>query len=225
MARGPIQRVFGDGPTYDATSGNVLWDIDKRNVKAASAEVRAYRREASRLASMANKRIERLERNGLTDTPAYKNYIAERGRFSVKGKTYNELQQEVSRLKRFIDTQTSTVKGTMNVLKEMARNTGMTYKSTDELKVKSAKFFELASKVEQYLRTVEDMASAVGYQKIWEAINQYTKDAEIDLSQGGADIDSMVEAVSRALAGFDNKIPIVQGWYTLKKSDVSSGDR
>lgn len=165
--------------------------------------IKAMRKEASRLASLANKRVARLERNELKDSPAYKQYIESGGKFGVKGKTYNEVQTELSRLKRFIDSQTSTVKGTIDNLKTMAANTGITYKNLKDLKTKSAKFFELSGKVEQYLRTVDDMASAVGYQKIWEAINEYTDKAKIDLGDGEADIDSMIEAVTTAIKEYE----------------------
>ena len=90
-------------------------------------KISADRKEASRLASLANKRVQRLEANDLQDSPAYQMYIKTGGKFGVKGKTHNELQQEVSRLKRFIDMNTSTVKGVTTTLKEMAANTGISY--------------------------------------------------------------------------------------------------
>ena len=177
-----------------------------KDVSDKAKKIAADRREASRLASLANKRVARLEANDLTDSPAYQMYIKTGGKFGVKGKTHNELQQEVSRLKRFIDMNTSTVKGVTTTLKEMAANTGISYANMKELKQKSAKFFELASKVEQYLRTVEDMASAIGYQKIWETINQYVKSGEIDLSSADGDIDGMVKAVTDAIKQYETPI-------------------
>ena len=177
-----------------------------KDAAAKAKKISADRKEASRLASLANKRAQRLENNGLEDSPAYQMYIKTGGKFGVKGKTHNELQQEVSRLKRFIDMNTSTVKGVTTTLKEMAANTGISYANMKELKQKSAKFFELASKVEQYLRTVEDMASAIGYQKIWETINQYVKSGEIDLSSADGDIDGMVKAVTDAIKQYETPI-------------------
>lgn len=165
--------------------------------------IKAMRKEASRLASLANKRVARLERNELKDSPAYKQYIESGGKFGVKGKDYNQVQQELSRLRRFIDSQTSTVKGTIDNLKAMAANTGIQYKNLKDLKTKSAKFFELAGKVEQYLRSVDDMASAVGYQKIWEAINEYTDKARIDLGDSERDIDSMIADVTTAIKEYE----------------------
>ena len=180
--------------------------------------IRMYRAQASKLASLANKRVARLESNGLTDSPAYKAYIETGGKFVVRGKDHNQLQSEVARLKKFIESATSTVKGVTNTLKEMASNTGIKYENLKDLRSKAAKFFELSSKVEQYLRTVDDMASAIGYQKIWEAINQYVKSGEIDLSSSDGDIDGMVKAVTDAIKEYDQPIQKLggSGWFTLK---------
>ena len=158
------------------------------------------RAEIRKLTAKANKRIERLEKNGLESSPAYQKWLADgEVKFSVKGKDHNQLQKEVSRLKRFLESETSTVRGVNRTLKEMAKNTGIKYKNLKDLRTKSAKFFELASKVEQYLRTVDDIASAIGYQKIWEAINKYTKQRGEALGEGGADIDAMVRTVTDML--------------------------
>ena len=180
--------------------------------------IRMYRAQASKLASLANKRVARLESNGLTDSPAYKAYIETGGKFGVRGKDHNQLQSEVARLKKFIESTTSTVRGVTNTLKEMASNTGIKYENLKDLRSKAAKFFELSSKVEQYLRTVDDMASAIGYQKIWEAINQYVKSGEIDLSSSDGDIDGMVKAVTDAIKEYDQPIQKLggSGWFTLK---------
>lgn len=203
--------------------GNTNKVFELKNTKKEQA-IREMRAEASRLAALANKRIERLERNKLTDTPAYKMYMETgAGKFGVKGKDYNQVQQELSRLRTFVNAKTSTIRGANNTLKEIASNTGIKYKNLTELRAKSAKFFELSSKVEQYLRTVDDMASAIGYQKIWEAVNQYTKESGIDLADGEADIDSMIEQVAKALKEYEDPMkdrlnetgePI--NWYLLK---------
>ena len=181
--------------------------------------VKQFRAEASRKASLANKRIQRLENAGLKESPAYKRWLRDGGeKFSVRGKTYREVQSEVKRLNRFIDAQTSTVRGTHNVLKDMAKNTGQTYKNLEELKLKSAKFFELASKTEQYLRNIHDAGSAIGYQKIWEQINTYIKESNADLADGKLNLDQMIESVSNALMQFDEPIKDGAGdeWFLLK---------
>ena len=175
------------------------------------------KKEANRLASMANKRVKRLEQNNLTNAPAYQQYIASGGRFSVRGKDYNQLQQEISRLHSFINAQTSTVRGYNNVLKEMAQNTGIKYKNLSDLKEKSNNFFELQSKVEQYLRQVEDMGSAIGYQKIWETINVYVRDNKINLGSDKLNIEQMTEKLTEALKEHDEPFAgfAPQMWYEL----------
>lgn len=176
------------------------------------------KKEANRLASMANKRVRRLEQNNLTDAPAYQQYISSGGKFSVRGKDYNQLQQEISRLQAFISSKTSTVRGYNNVLKEMANNTGIKYKNLSDLKEKSKTFFELHTKVEQYLRQVEDMASAIGYQKIWETINVYVSNNKIDLGSSKLDIEQMTQQLADAIKAHDEpfKSPFADNiWYEL----------
>lgn len=161
---------------------------------------RLYRKEVSRLAAIANKRINRLEQKDLTDSPAYRKLV-ENGepKFSVRGKDFNQVQQEYGRLKRFLDSETSTIRGINKNLKDIAANTGIRYKNLKELKAMTNKFFELSSKVEQYLRTVDDMASAIGYHKIWEVINQYVKQEKVDLASSEQPIEDMVEMVTELI--------------------------
>lgn len=208
--------------------------IDKvvRHVKTEEEKkvrrIREFRREASRLVSMANKRLIRLEANKLTDTPAYQKLVEIMGpkpRFGIRGKSYNDVQKQVAIIRQFLNAKTSTVRGANQVLKEMARNTGITYRNLKELRSKAKVFFELASKIEQYLRTVEDMASAIGYQRIWEAINEYTQQEKIDLSNIKGDINEFVHKIIQAMDIYNEKITFnvkqngveISGWYQLDK--------
>ena len=120
--------------------------------------------------------------------------------FSVKGKDYNALQQELARVNMFIDAKTSTVRGSNKVIKEMAQNTGMKYNRLSELYAKSGKFFELASKVEQYMKNVNASGQVMGYQKLWETINEYTEAEGIDLSDSELDIDTYIKEISDSLS-------------------------
>lgn len=194
----------------------VSGDEFKAGVKQAQAE---FRKEVSRLASLANKRIQRLEASKLTDSPAYQKWV-ENGsvKFGVKGKTYNQLQSEMARLNRFINAQTSTIRGINSNLKEMAANTGIKYGTLKELRSKATSFFELASKVEQYLRTVNDMASAIGYNKIWEVINEYVEREKIDLSGAENNIDELSKMVSELIVQQQNHNATVidDGWVALE---------
>ena len=152
-------------------------------VKKATDKYKELRKEVSRMASMANKRIDRLERNNLTMLPAYQAWESNGAvRFSVKGKSYEETQAEYWRLKKFLDDRTSTVKQANNFLKEMAENTGIQYNGLEDLKAKSAKFFELADLIKQYNQSINQSAQALDYQKIWKDINTYVLDTDADLA-------------------------------------------
>lgn len=150
----------------------------------ATDKYRELKKETSRMASMANKRIKRLENNELTELPAYKSW-QENGsiRFSVKGKDYNELQAEFWRLKNFLDNKTSLVRQANKFLKEMAENTGIKYNGLADLKSKTKQFFDLANKIKEYYKASEQSAMALDYQKIWEQINTQIKQGTIDIGQ------------------------------------------
>lgn len=181
--------------------------------------IRAFRQEASRLASKANKRIERLEKNDLQSSPAYQKWVKDGGvRFGVKGKTYNEVQAEVARLNNFLNSETSTVRGIENVLKTMADNTGIKYGDLSDLRSKASNFFEIASKLEQYYRTVLDMGSAIGYQELWEVINNYVATEELDLSAADLDIEQATQRILQAMDIFNEKARVADDdmWQVIK---------
>lgn len=174
-------------------------------VKLASDEYKALKKEVSRMASMANKRLKRLERNELTHLPAYKAW-EENGsiRFSVKGKTHQQLQAEYWRLKNFLDAKSSTVRGANAFLKEMARNTGIKYNGLADLKTKSQKFFELANKIKQYYKNAEQSALALDYQKIWQQINEQIKQGVITIDSE----ESTESVLNKYLNAMDKVQPV-----------------
>ena len=175
------------------------------SVKVASDEYKILKKEVSRMASMANKRLVRLEKNELTDLPAYKSWH-DNGhiKFSVKGKDYNQLQSEFWRLKRFLDDKTSTVRQANKFLKEMAENTGIKYNGLSDLKSKSKQFFELADKIKQYYRSANQSAIALDYQKIWQQINTQIQQGVIAI--GGT--ESTESILNKYLTELDKVQPV-----------------
>lgn len=153
------------------------------SVKLASDKYLELKKEVSRMASMANKRLNRLESNNLTLLPAYREWEQHGAiKFSVRGKNYNQLQSEYWRLKHFLDDRTSTVRQANKFLCEMAENTGIKYRGLEDLKSKSKQFFELAEKIKQYNMLINQSAQALDYQKIWQQINTYVKNTNTDLA-------------------------------------------
>lgn len=153
------------------------------SVKLASDKYLELKKEVSRMASMANKRLNRLESNNLTLLPAYREWEQHGAiRFSVRDKNYNQLQSEYWRLKHFLDDRTSTVRQANKFLREMAENTGIKYRGLEDLKSKSKQFFELAEKIKQYNMSINQSAQALDYQKIWQQINTYVNSTNTDLA-------------------------------------------
>ena len=139
----------------------------------------------------AKRNIMDLQRHNLGDTPAIQK-LEENGKikFSVKGKTYNELQSDYFRLKRFMEAETSTVKGATDVLENIAKNTNIQYNDLNELIIKSRAFFDIASKVEQILEAQSQLAFTMGYQTIWTAVNNMVERKMVNLR----DIHNIEEA-------------------------------
>lgn len=161
-----------------------------------------YKAEVSRKASMANKRLKRLEKNDLTNLPAYRNWLDYKGgvKFSVKGKSHNELVAEMARLDHFINAKTSTVRGANTTLKQIASSTNISYKRVGELNVKLSKFFDLYYKVEQYLQNSLQIANAVGSDTVMRVVSDYVKDQEQTIQAGMNDYKDMVDSISNVLA-------------------------
>ena len=177
-----------------------------KNGKGTKFDQQAYRKEVSRLSAIANKRIQRLENKDLTTSPAYEKWFNDgKAKFGVRGKTFNEVQSEMARLQKFLKSDTSTIRGLNKTLKAMATNTGIQYKNMKELQAKAGQFFTLADKVEEYLRTVDDMASAIGYNKIWEVINEYTQANKIELGNAENDIEGLTKIVADLISKAPNK--------------------
>lgn len=166
------------------------------------------RADIAQIKNTAVKRIARLEKLGY-NTPAYrelmKSFDGRKPDFSVRGKSYNELVSLYWKMKRFVDDQTSTVRGADAVLKEMAHNTGVDYKSLKDLRESSKQFFRLAQKVKENNQAMESTAAALDYWRVWEVVNQYVKDNNIDLSEV-ADVDKTLDKYVQAIG----KIPAVQ---------------
>ena len=159
-----------------AKRGKIKVTKTKTDEQARKQRIRQLKQEISKKASMANKRLKRLEKNDLTNVPAYRQYVQGGGvKFSVKGKNYNELQAELSRVNHFINSKTSTVRGTNSVLKEIANTAKIKYNNLSELYSNVNQFFSIASKVEDYLNATGQTALAIGYQRVWEAINKYVE--------------------------------------------------
>lgn len=177
-----------------------------------------------RKVAMANKRLQRLEGNKMQDLPAYR-YAKEmlgdrkRMRFTSAGKDYNKLQQELAMVDNFLNSKTSKVREANKYLKGVAERIGIKYNRVSELPGKTKNFFELASKVEQYLKNVEGSYHAVGYEKVWETVSEYVQDNNIDLGSEDFDFEDYLDDLIQQ-SGYDNMADAMDlddlDWFTIE---------
>lgn len=172
-------------------------NVKVEGAKETSEYFRKLRKEASRLSSIANKRLGRLKYQGYEDTPAFRTWENDRGgvKFGVRGKSNAEVQSEYWRVRHFLDNRTSTIRGANKVLKDIAASTGMGYSGMKDLKNKSKTFFQLAQRISEYDKSVERAAEALDYQKIWQQINTMVKmdDISLDYAEDSAEQAEIID--------------------------------
>lgn len=168
----------------------------------------------NKLVSKANKRLRRLEKKGWK-TGAYKKAKMTGGAFHNKrGASYHEKAREYQRVKNFLNSKTSTVRGSTKVVKDMLSRTGLSdmLGDTADTIVTSEmvdsvangvvsttiinKFFDIASMVDEYLKN--HRGTKISSDEIWRSVHDtYLSDYDIDFED--VDPDEMVGNVVRKL--------------------------
>ena len=190
----------------------------RTEIDAIEHEQKALRAQVSQLASMANKRLDRLEKNELTSSPAYQKWEqAGSHRFSVSGKSYPEVQSEYWRVKDFLEMRTSSVTGTKAVLQEIATNIGwgdIDFDNISETQDQLSNFFKIADSVSQYLDSVDESAAALDYQEIWDTINAAYQEGKIDFNNAELDAEQMQGIVSQMLV-LEGTQDMLEAWDNM----------
>lgn len=152
------------------------------------------RQEARRLVSLANKRLKRIEQQGLTESPAYKKFVEDgKQKFGIRGKNTEEVKQEIARMNDYLKKQTSTVKGTKQYLDNVASSVGITdFNNYKDLQKQLNTFFRGVDKVRDYLRNSKEVSVAIGYSKIHEVVSDYVEEVGDNLDS----IDDLVEEMA-----------------------------
>lgn len=152
--------------------------------------------------SKANKRVDRLEKNGMEGMPAYRQFQDLKGgkRFSSAGNDVEELKKENERLDKFLKSKTSTVRGAKSVMKDMAERHNIPYKSKKDLLKATKQYFELYSKAGQYLKN-KGAYYAMDSEQVFENVSEYVEQEAIDL---GVDVD-VNEIMPELLDNIENK--------------------
>lgn len=190
----------------------------RTEIEAIENEQKALRAQVSQLASMANKRLDRLEKNELTSSPAYQKWEQNGShRFSVGGKSYPEVQSEYWRVKDFLEMRTSSVTGTKAVLQEIATNIGWGKIDFDNIALTQeqlSNFFKIADTVSQYLDSVDESAAALDYQEIWDTINAAYQEGKIDFNNAELDAEQMQGIVSKMLV-LEGTQDMLEAWDNM----------
>lgn len=187
--------------------------VEKNYKKQFTVEERKLRAEARRLASMANKRLTRLEQQNLINSPAYKKWVEDGGqKFSVKGKSTEEVKQEIARMNDFLKKQTSTVKGAKGYFKNVAKEVGIkTFDDFTDLQRKLNTFFETTAKIKEYLYNSREIGVAIGYQKIWEIVSDYVEEMGHELELTEETVLKMTEKIVESV-GYSEMDKILDEW-------------
>lgn len=171
--------------------------VTRSNKKVFSEEERKLRQEASRLSSMANKRLKRVEEQNLVNSPAYRQWVEDGSqKFGIRGKTTEEVKFEIGRLNDFLDKSTSTVTGAKKHFKNVADKIGIVkWDDMNDLQNKINNFFEITAKVKEYLYNSKEIGVAIGYQKIWEVVSDHIEEMNTEIE----DVESEVLKITETL--------------------------
>lgn len=165
----------------------------------------------NKLVSKANKRLRRLSKKGWK-TRAYNKAVKTGGKFhNRRGASYKEKAREYQRVKNFLNSETSTVRGSKKVLKQMLSRTGLedivgndpdTIMTNEEVENGDGsvtlvnKFFDIASMVDDYLENHRGVK--ISSDEIWRSIHDtYLAGYSEDFSD--ADAEEIVGDVVRRL--------------------------
>lgn len=165
----------------------------------------------NKLVSKANKRLRRLAKKGWK-TRAYKKAVKTGGKFhNRRGASYKEKAREYQRVKNFLNSDTSTIRGSKKVLKQMLSRTGLedivgddpdTIMTSEEVENGDGsttiinKFFDIASMVDEYLENHRGVK--ISSDEIWRSIHDtYLAGYTEDFSD--ADAEEIVGDVVRRL--------------------------
>lgn len=162
-------------------------------------------KELNRLNSLANKRIKRLKKEGIK-SPALKNMPE---KFTNKGKTRAEKLKDYHRVSKFVNYETSTVRGVKKTYDKILHNTGLEdvileKTSIDEKSMGTSQvidlteeFFSLTSMVDDYLESKGDFLS---YDKVWDYVKTEMKlQASEDIDLNGMNRDEILGNIIRKI--------------------------
>ena len=144
--------------------------VVKARKNVAQGKERALKSKLKGMISQAKSQLKGLENAGL-DTPA-KQKLLSKTDLKTKGKNYNQLQSTYFAVDNFLKSQTSSVKGAIQNLNQIARIIGVKNVSANEIANYASQFFQIASYAKQALNT---SGQSIGSTRLFEAIRKTAK--------------------------------------------------
>lgn len=172
-----------------------LSQIDNIRVsnKGGEDEHRELRRRVSKLAMVANKRIQRLEKAGFEFSRAYREAFQDNStKFGVRGLQGNkEVLRELERIDKFLNAQTSTLTGVKKYLDKIADKKGIKLDKSQykQFAVQQSNMFRAHEKLAQF-RPVELQYSS---DDEMEALNSIIEELDDGYSYSADEIEAVVE--------------------------------
>lgn len=171
--------------------------------KKQSDEYKRLSAELNKKISKANHRVDRMNKAGW-NSPAMETARKTGGRFhNSRSMTYKEMQKENKRVENFLNSKTSTKRGTKKSVNKLLKATGLDkkYKTNDVMKNKKTldKYFRVYNKMREY-----DRVKGIGrsYQASMNAVTTVFEslDGGAKLTMTGpTTVDSILDAVIKSL--------------------------
>lgn len=162
-------------------------------------------KELNRLNSLANKRIKRLKNKGIK-SPALRNMP---DKFTNKGKTRAEKLKDFHRVSKFVNSETSTLKGVKDTYNKILNNTGLDDVILEKTSIDTKsigtsqiidltnEFFSLTSMVDDYLQSQGDFLS---YDKVWDYVkNEMKLNSSDDIDLNGMNRDEILHNIIKKI--------------------------
>lgn len=176
-----------------------------------------FRREVSRLSAIANKRIKRLSESDYTQSPAYQKWLNAGGdRFGIKGKTQQEVWQEYYRVKDYLDSKTSSITGSKEVLKNINEYTGLHLDDVLDVQSVADDYFRLANRVAEYVN-ISGLGAIYDSNQIFNNISTVIDDYELDVDHLNVDamLSLVVDRIDTSYYNRVNKPPSLKDYKRL----------
>lgn len=160
-----------------------------------SAEYKQLSKHLTKLVSKANHRFDRMEKAGW-QSPAMETAKKTGGRFhNGRSMSYREMQREHKRVQNFLNSKTSTKRGTKKSVTKMLKATGLDkkFKTNDVMKNKKIldKYFKVYKKMREY-----DQLRGIGrsYQSTMNSVT-----STFESTGGSGSVDNTLDRVVRSL--------------------------